>query len=316
MDEIRGSVGKPLHDLSRDLERLPVRYGGLGLTSPIDIAPHAFLASRACASRVLRQRPGLNIPAQFRSDFNTKPQDTTTARAASSNPGTASTLSTSVAPTRATDVSTIPPQRSLVDTFVHQRYHNKVLDTIHVPQLRAQDQHPTNSSAKSLVSFTERGSKLTRQIFDSSCPGASDGAMLFSNEQLSIAVARWTMLVTIEDDDCTCTLCGEKLPSQEQLKTHKMHCTRKRQVQRHNSFRDAVATMINADIRSRHLDKKYYVTRESGIGKKPVAKSSTSFSDIRSDITIPAGSIQGVGQANETQEADFAVSTVFRCIQG
>ena len=123
MDEIRGSVGKPLHDLSRDLERLPVRYGGLGLTSPIDIAPHAFLASRACASRVLRQRPGLNIPAQFRSDFNTKPQDTTTARAASSNPGTASTLSTSVAPTRATDVSTIPPQRSLVDTFVHQRYH-------------------------------------------------------------------------------------------------------------------------------------------------------------------------------------------------
>ena len=130
---------------------------------------------------------------------------------------------------------------------MHQRYHNKVLDTIHVPQLRAQDQHPTNSSAKSLVSFTERGSKLTRQIFDSSCPGASDGAMLFSNEQLSIAVARWTMLVAIEDDDCTCTLCGEKLPSEEQLKTHKMHCSRKRQVQRHNGIRDAVATMINAD---------------------------------------------------------------------
>ena len=99
------------------------------------------------------------------------------------------------------------------------------------------------------------------------------------------------MLVTIEDDDCTCTLCGEKLPSEEQLKTHKMHCSRKRQVQRHNGIRDsdAVATMINADIRSRHLDKKYYVTRESAvIGKKPVAKSSTSFSDIRSDITIPA----------------------------
>ena len=32
----------------------------------------------------------------------------------------------------------------------------------------------------------------------------------------------------------------------------------------------------------------------------------------RSDITIPAGSIQGVGQANETQEGDFVVANVFR----
>ena len=99
VDEIRGSVGK---HLSRVFEGLPVRYGGLGLTSPIDIAPHAFLASRACASRVLRpsQQTELNIPAKFRSDsdFNTKPQDTTTARAASSNPGTVSTLTTSLAP--------------------------------------------------------------------------------------------------------------------------------------------------------------------------------------------------------------------------
>ena len=74
------------------------------------------------------------------------------------------------------------------------------------------------------------------------------------------------------------------------MKTHRTHCTRKRQTQRYDGIRDAVATMINADIRSRHLDKKYYVTRESVIGKKLVANSNpTSYSDIRSDIIIKAG---------------------------
>jgi hypothetical protein len=284
IDELRGTTPAQHHALTRVAERLPVRHGGLGMSSHIDTAPHAYKASFNLAARVCKKRHGLGFPSALQTPFNTPPPQ----------------------PLLPRDPDEPLSQKALVEKHVHAPYLKTILDhhASKIPQAQALER--SNPTVNHMLRFVERKGKVARAWLEPASPGTTDSSMLLSNLDAQAALCRWSFIGQ-RPDLVKCYNCGLELRRDPgALYAHTSHCSRLSSTTRHTILSKRIKATLNALLDFHGLSPP--VESEQRVGTKTSDNGTTS--EAYSDITISNKcGITGVtGNANGgAQHLDFAI---------
>ena len=193
-------------------ERLPVRMGGIGMTSPVDVAPMAYDASHSLARFILHKHTaGMRIPAPLQTPFNHAPPQV---------PG-------------APRPELPDKQRILMIERVHPKYIMDI-EAFHSFDIDGADPH-----RQARFHFLERnsGTRIANAWLGPSGPGSLPGSLVLSNSDFQAALARWT--VFCEESLTACDLCG--LP----VTQHDHRCYLHTSTPRHDAVADALRLVLD-----------------------------------------------------------------------
>jgi len=286
LDMLRGNTRAQRHTTTVALERLPVRYGGIGATCAMDITTCAYSASLEMAAYVWKKR-NARTPAPMRGalDF-------------------ALVGDGSKPPT---------PQHERITRDVLALY-NSSLDEHHdIPgPINAMDRTDLSQDPHRYERqrHLERKSKLGRAWLRRGAPGVALGHMRLSNTSFQMALAQTTGIVI--PDEGACDTCGMPRSSMEADVTpdaaytqHQKRCQGWVQVLVHTRVNHAVHAVVSNFAQTKEAAEAIKLEPHVGTTQAPTAARARPSAKY-ADLYIPAGVIPGVA----AQLIDFKVTRV------